>query len=178
MAGDPPRRERAGTGEGALDELLQPLIDWLNAQPIQQTVRDTSWVIPAVQTIHILAVAIVLTGALVIALRGLEITGKAWSLARWHARFRGSVVLALWVLLASGLVMILAEPERELLNWIFRAKMLLVIATLVLAGLLGRGLRKAKADRPAGAGVRVLAVVVLLAWIGVATAGRWIAYAG
>lgn len=161
-----------------MDEFLQPLIDWLHEQPIQQTFASTSWVVPGAQTVHIICVAIVMTGALIIALRGLELVGREWSLARWYQRLHRSTVIALWVLLASGIVLTIAEPERELMNWIFRAKMLTVIATIVIAHFMGRGLRAAKADRPAGPGVRVAAVIVLLLWMAVASMGRWIAYAG
>lgn len=160
------------------EDFLQPVIDWINAQPIQQWAAGTSWVVPGVQTVHIIAVAIVITGALVLALRGIGLTGMYWSMARWQARFRGATIAALWVLLATGIVMIIAEPERELLNWIFRTKMLLVIVTIIIMHLLGRRLRGAGADRPASTGARLTAIIVFLLWVLVATAGRWIAYAG
>lgn|GEM_PF-1341013 len=163
-----------------MDELLQPLIDWIHAQPIQQTLAGTFWVVPATQTVHILCVAIVMTGALLVALRGVGLAGKEWSLARWHGRFHGATVAALWVLLATGIVMTIAEPERELLNVIFRAKMVAVVLTIIAAHFVGRGLRAARADRRAGAsvGVRLLAVLIVISWMGIAAAGRWIAYAG
>jgi hypothetical protein len=157
---------------------LQPKIDWLNAQPFQQTIRYTEWIVPTMQTIHIIAVAFVMTAALIVALRGVELVGTDWSLARWHARFRASTILALWVLLGTGAVLTLAEPERELLNWIFRTKMVMVVITLILAHYLSRRLREARADRPAPGSVRLFAVIVLLCWVGIACAGRWIAYAG
>lgn len=158
--------------------MLQPLIDWIHAQPIQQTLAGTFWVVPATQTVHIICVAIVMTGALIIALRGLGLAGKEWSLARWERRFHRSTVVALWTLLATGIVMTIAEPERELLNIIFRAKMLAVIITIIVTHFMGRSLRAAGADQPAGMGVRMTAVVVLISWMGIAAAGRWIAYAG
>jgi hypothetical protein len=161
-----------------LDELLQSLADWINAQPIQQAFAGTSWVVPGAQTIHIICVAIVISGALVLALRGMELTGGEQSLARWHSRFHGSTVAALWVLLATGVVLTITEPDRELMNWVFRVKMLTVIVTIIIFSVMGRWLRAAPAERPAGPGVRILALIVLLLWIGVAAAGRWIAYAG
>jgi hypothetical protein len=148
-----------------LDELLQSLADWINAQPIQQIFAGTSWVVPGAQTIHIICVAIVISGALVLALRGMELTGREQSLARW-------------VLLATGIVLTITEPDRELMNWVFRVKMLTVIVTIIIFSVMGRQLRAVPAERPAAPGVRILALIVLLLWIGVAAAGRWIAYAG
>jgi len=161
-----------------VDEWLLGIVDWIDGLPIHMTVRDAGWVVPAVQSVHIAAVAIVFTAALILALRGMELVGRHWSLARWSRYFRGSTIAALWVLLATGLVMVLAEPERELMNWIFRTKMLLVIVTLVIAHVMGRRIRDGGVNRPAAGGVRIAAVLVLLLWTGVAMAGRWIAYAG
>lgn len=161
-----------------MDEWLLGVVDWIDGLPLHGMVRDAGWVVPAVQSIHIAAVAIVLTAALILALRGMELVGKHWSLARWSRYFRGATIAALWVLLATGCIMILAEPERELMNWIFRTKMLLVIFTLMIAHLMGRRIRESGTNRPAGMAVRLTAVLVLLLWTGVAMAGRWIAYAG
>ena len=136
---------------------------------------------PAVQSVHVVAVAIVFTAAVVLALRGMELVGRHWSIARWSRYFRGSTILAVWTLLATGLVMILAEPKRELMNQVFRAKMVTIVVTLLIAHMMGRRLRQAGVNRTAGGGVRLAAIFVLLLlllWTGFAMAGRWIAYAG
>ncbi|MBT2188192.1 DUF6644 family protein [Sphingobium nicotianae] len=161
-----------------LDAWIKPKIDWLNAQPFQQTIRYTEWVVPTMQTIHIIAVAFVMTAALIVALRGIELVGTEWSVARWYQRFHASTIAALWVLLGTGTILTLAEPERELLNWVFRTKMVMVVITLVLAHLLGRRLRTLQPGQKAPGGVRLFAVIILLCWIGIACCGRWIAYAG
>jgi hypothetical protein len=161
-----------------VDEWLYGIVNWIDGLPIHATVREAGWVVPTVQSVHIAAVAIVFTSALVLALRGMELVGRHWSLARWSRYFHGSTMAALWVLLGTGLIMILAEPERELMNWIFRTKMLLVIVTLLIAHVMGRQIRRGAVNRTAGGGVRITAIFVLLLWTGVAMAGRWIAYAG
>jgi hypothetical protein len=164
--------------EGAVESLIQRLIDWLNALPFQASVRYTEWVVPAAQTVHILAVSLVITGALVLALRGLGLAGREWGLARWHVRLRRSTLLSLWLLLVTGAVLVLAEPERALPNGLFRIKLLLVLVTLLLAHGLGRALAREAPGHQAGVGARLLALVVLAGWVAVAIAGRWIAYAG
>ncbi|HWJ68473.1 MAG TPA: DUF6644 family protein [Sphingobium sp.] len=162
-----------------MDDWLQGIVDWIDGLTIHAAVQDAGWVVPAVQSVHIAAVAVVLTGALILALRGMELVGRHWSLTRWSRYFHGSTIAALWVLLATGLLMILAEPERELMNWIFRAKMLTVIVTLLIAQTMSRRLRRGgHSPVPVGGGVRLTAILILLLWTGVATAGRWIAYAG
>ncbi len=156
---------------------LQQATEGLSALPAHETVRDLLWVVPAFQTVHILAVSIVFSGSLVIALRALGLAGTHWTLARWHGRLSLWTGFALFALLLSGAVLVLAEPERELLNSLFQIKMPLVVATTLLsygiARQFGRG-----GDRRVSFGVKLGAVLVLLLWAIVMGLGRWIAYAG
>jgi hypothetical protein len=82
---------------------------------------------------------------------------------------------ALAVLLATGLVMIIGEPERTLTNVPFWIKMALVV-TGVLASI---GLRKpllTPLDRSGTGPARSLAWIMLSLWVAVIFCGRWIAY--
>ena len=77
---------------------------------------------------------------------------------------------ALPLLAASGLVFICAQPHRYFANPIFQLKFTLLVPAVALAAVfhtvnLGEGLL-----------AKFLAAVSLCLWIGVAMAGRWIAY--
>ena len=48
---------------------LQSFATWLYATPLATTIRDEPWIIPSVQSIHILAIAVVVGSALVSDLR-------------------------------------------------------------------------------------------------------------
>jgi hypothetical protein len=128
---------------------LDSFCAWLDQTPLSQAIQTTGWIVPAVQTIHILAIAAVLSSALMIALR-------------LETRFRRVIWLALPVLLATGLVMIVGEPLRALANPIFQLKMSLLVAGVVIMLLPWRN--------------RAVAVASLSLWIGIVFAGRWIAY--
>ncbi len=158
-----------------MEQRLAQFIEWLSAQPFQQAIRYTEWVVPAAQTLHIICVAFLIVPALVLALRALEITGHHWTLRQWQERLVIPVRLALIGLLLTGIVQVVAEPARELTSWLFRAKLLLVIATFYGARRLSRALAR---GGPTPAGTRLLTLVVLLLWVVIAILGRWIAYAG
>ena len=158
-------------------EWLQHAVDALNALPVHEVVRDVEWIVPAVQTIHILAVRIVFSSSIIILLRAFDALGGHWSIARWQRRVEPWTVVALLVLLLSGVVMILAEPERELLNNLFQIKMpLAVIAALITFGL-GRMIERSPGER-ASAGIKIIALLLPLIWAVIMGLGRWIAYAG
>src|SRR3954468_23905823 len=101
---------------------------WLEQTPLSQAIQAAGWVVPLVQTIHILAIAAVMGSALMIVLR---LSGVAWRdrpVAAVYRRFRPVIWWALPVLLATGAVMITGEPARSLANPVFQIKMLLLVS--------------------------------------------------
>lgn len=144
---------------------------WLAGTALAQGLRDTSWAIPAIQCVHIAAIAILLVSSLIGQLRlaGLVATDvEVRSVAHWLAP---RVRWPLAILLATGAMMIVSEPERTLTNTVFWVKLGLVTCALVLSE---RQIRQASAD-PVWT-TRVLAIAVLLLWLGAIICGRWIAY--
>src|SRR5712671_5180036 len=98
---------------------LDSFCAWLEQTPLSQTIQSAGWIVPAVQTIHILAIAAVVSSALMIALRS-------------DTRLRQVIWWALPVLLATGIVMIIGEPVRSLANPVFQLKMALLASALVV----------------------------------------------
>lgn len=144
-------------------QALDRFCSWLEQTPLSQAVQSTAWVVPAVQTIHILAIAAVMSSVLMLDLRLLGVVGSDQPLARVTSRFRPVIWWTLPVLLATGVVMIIGEPARSLANPVFQLKMLLLLAAIAVTAAFHKG-------------SRIVAVVSLSLWIGIVFAGRWIAY--
>ena len=153
---------------------------WLELTPFSRLLQETEWVIPAVQTIHILSVAAVMGAMLMLNLRLLGLRGNSQPVAACAARYLPVLRSGLPVLLATGAVMISAEPARALQNPAFQLKMLLLVVVLGLCAAVARPLRRDEHYWTRSAGrrglVAGLAVLCLLLWTGIVFAGRWIAY--
>jgi hypothetical protein len=159
---------------------LDQFCTWLENTPVSQTIQTVHWVVPAVQTVHILAIAAVMSAAVMIHLRVLGVVAREQPLRPYSSRFLPVIWWALPVLLVTGIVMIVGEPARALKNPIFQLKMLLVLSaiavTLVYQAPLSRepdywtlsGARRAMAI--------ALALLSLAVWVAIVFAGRWIAY--
>jgi hypothetical protein len=153
---------------------------WVEQTHVSQIIQSTPWIVPTVQTIHILAIAAVWSSAFLIDLRLLGIAARDQPLARVSARFRPVIWWSLPILLVTGIVMITGEPARSLANWVFQLKMLLLLAaigvTLAFQAPLNRdgGFWEASAGHRLAA--KAIAIISLLLWVGVVFAGRWIAY--
>ena len=154
--------------------------DWLSQTPISLLFQTVEWIIPAVQSVHILAIAIVMSSVVMVDLRLMGLVGHGQSISATTRRFIPWVWWSLVVLLISGMVLITAEPRRDLLNPVFQAKILLIVVAIVVTAIFQEVVRRnmefwdMSPSRRAGA--LATAVVSLLIWTAIVGCGRWIAY--
>jgi uncharacterized membrane protein SirB2 len=154
--------------------------DWLSSTPISLLFQTVEWIIPMVQSVHILAIAIVMSSVIMVDLRLMGLMGHSQSISGMARRFIPWVWWALVVLLLSGVLLTIAEPRRELLNVVFQTKMVLVIVAIIVTAIFQETVRRNMEfwDLTPGrrAGAWATAVVSLLVWSAIVGCGRWIAY--
>jgi magnesium-transporting ATPase (P-type) len=160
--------------------VVEQFCDWLSRTGISVAFQSANWFVPVVQTVHIIAIAILLTSVYVVSFRLIGLTRSSQPLAALMARSSPWVWAALCVLLITGALLTITEPARELLNWAFRVKMLLVLAlAAILARLQSRtrGSSDYWSESPARRiEARALGIIAVLMGACIVTAGRWIAY--
>ena len=143
---------------------MQRFAEWLGQTGPSLAIQTNEWVIPTVQSLHIVAIGVVVGSALMIALRVLGYAAPDQTLAETTSRFGPWVSWGLAALLLTGVVMVVGEPERELLAFSFWLKMMLVVLGAAATFMLQRR------------SSRALAVMTLLIWTSVVVLGRLIAY--
>lgn len=158
---------------------LNEICHWIEQTELSQSIAAAGWVVPTVQTIHILGIAMVASSALMIDLRLIGVFWANRPVEAVKARFLPLIWWPLLLLLFTGIIMITAEPARSLKNPAFQLKMLLLIAaltvTLVFQFLHRRNSAFGDVTGPRAAAV-TLAIVSILLWSSIIFAGRWIAY--
>jgi hypothetical protein len=148
---------------------------WLEATAVSQVIQTVLWIVPTVQSIHIVAIAALMGAALMIDARLVGWIDRDRPIADVARRFLPVIWWMLPILLVTGMVMITGEPARSLQNPIFQTKVALILAAMLHLGIFQRRLLAAQDD--VGAGVR--AAIVLpsaLIWLAIVFCGRWIAY--
>jgi uncharacterized membrane protein SirB2 len=159
---------------------LSQLSAWLEQTQLSLAVQTHAWVVPTVQSIHILAIATVAASALMINLRLLGLYAADQPLREVLARFLPFIAWPLVVLLLTGIVMIAGEPPRSLKNPAFQLKMVLLLAAIVATAIARLALRRDPAfgdvTSRRRAGAMALAGVSMLLWVSIIFTGRWIAY--
>jgi hypothetical protein len=163
-----------------IDVGLSEFCKWLAATPLSHTIQTTGWIIPAVQTIHILSVAVLFSSAIIVDLRIWRLLQRDAPLPEVARRFLPAIWPVLLILLITGSLLIIGEPRRSLLNSTFYLKMALLAAAIVLTAGLQRSISSSpnfwdmnRGRRIAG---RLAATASILVWCGILFAGRWIAY--
>jgi hypothetical protein len=163
-----------------IDAALSEFSKWLAATPLSHIIQTTKWVIPALQTIHILSVAVVFSSAVLVDLRLWRLLNRDLPLPEVARRFLPTIWPVLLVLLITGSLLIIGEPKRSLLNSAFYLKMALLAVAVVLTAWLQWSLSSSpnfwdrnRSRRMAG---QLAATVSIVVWCGILFAGRWIAY--
>src|SRR3979411_973039 len=99
--------------------MLEEFIDWLGATPASLVIQKVFWIIPTVQTVHILAISVVLASMAMFDLRLMGVVGRRHGVVSLWRRFMPWVWGSLLVLAISGSILIVGEPNRALGNITF-----------------------------------------------------------
>jgi hypothetical protein len=163
-----------------IDAALSELCKWLAATPLSHTIQTNGWIIPTLQTVHILSVAVVFSSAIFVDLRIWRLLERDVPLPEVARRFLPAIWPVLLILLVTGSLLIVGEPRRSLLNSTFYLKMTLLAVAIMLTAGLQRTISASPnfwdrdwRRRIAG---RLAATVSILVWCSILFAGRWIAY--
>jgi uncharacterized membrane protein SirB2 len=152
---------------------------WLQTTSLSVTIQSVEWIIPLLQSIHILMIGVVFVSSLMITLR---VTGSVRADEPFAAVWRrfapwmwgGLVVMAL-----TGLTLIAGEPVREFTALSFWLKMALIAVSVVSIVIFGRTLRPevlTSANAEFSTGRKAAAVATIALWLAIIFLGRAIAY--
>jgi hypothetical protein len=163
-----------------IDAGLSEFCKWLAATPLSQTIQTDGWIIPTLQTVHILSVAVVFSSAILVDLRIWRLLERDMRLPEVARRFLPAIWPILLILLITGSLLIVGEPRRSLLNSTFYLKMALLAVAILLTAGLQRSISSSPnfwdKDRRRRIAGRFAATVSILVWCSILFAGRWIAY--
>jgi len=154
---------------------------WMGNTPVSQWIQSHFWAIPILQILHILALAAAFGSVLMLNLRILGLASNSRTMTQTARRYLPWIWWALLVLVVTGVVMIVGDPPRVLLNSIFWIKIGLVIFAVVVSlafqASVQRSMAKWETTHDGRVAVRVGAVGIIILWCVIMFAGRWIAYA-
>lgn len=160
---------------------LRHFAEWLSTTfPSLFIQNHNSWVIPTIQSIHIIGIGVLMGSVLMVDLRILGWAGMDQTLRQTTSRFAPWVTGALCLQLATGLLMVIGEPVRELVTFSFWLKMFFVVIGTLIAIIFQVSIRKHEqrweetlVNRRS---IKWLAILTFLIWVCIIILGRLIAY--
>jgi hypothetical protein len=160
---------------------LKQFAEWLSrTSPSVYIQTHNGWMIPAIQSIHIVAIGLLIGSAFMIDLRILGWAGMDQSLRQTANRFGPWLTAALCLLLATGTLLVIGEPVRELVSFSFWLKMSLVALSTLVVILFRSGVSKNERTWEEillhRRSIHWLAILTFVIWMCVIILGRLIAY--
>jgi hypothetical protein len=159
---------------------LLSICQWLQNESIGTSIRESVWTFPAIETVHLLALAFSVG---IIVLVDLRLTGLAMTdqpVTEVFGRLQPMAVKGFVINVITGVVLFWSEPLKCYNSPYFRAKLIMLFILGVNAFLFSASTYKTVAswDKAAltPASARIAGWVSLIFWAGVIAMGRAIAY--
>jgi hypothetical protein len=160
---------------------MKQFAEWLSTTSPSVFIQNhNGWVIPTIQSIHIVGIGVVLGSAFMIYLRILGWAGMDQTLRQTTNRFGPWLTGGLCLMLVTGILMVIGEPVRELITFSFWVKMILVAVSTLIAATFQMSLRKRERQWEETLvhrrSIKGLVILTFLIWVCIIFLGRLIAY--
>ncbi len=155
-------------------------LHWLSDTPFSVTMRESIWAEPIVETVHVLTLTVFLGFVLLLDLRLLDVAMRRWRVSQVFGQLNVGMFAGFAVMLVTGLLLFSGDPVTFFSTIFFKLKMIM----LALAGVnvflfnmtLGRRMAEWDQAPRTPVAVKAVALVSLVLWVLIVSAGRAIAY--
>jgi hypothetical protein len=159
---------------------LFDLCHWLYTLPVSTSIRESDWTFSIVETVHVLALAVMVGSVAVVDLRLLGLVFRRQPASQVLAQLLPITWTGFAVMAVSGAVLFVSEAEKLYGSWPFRAKLVLLLVAGLNPLIFHQGVYRGVQDWDLApvppAQVRLAAVLSLVLWSGIVVLGRMVAY--
>ena len=145
---------------------LLGVCQWLEETALSVAIRESAWVFPVIESIHVLSLCL-LGMAVLVDLRLLNVALKGLPMPEVTAQLKPWVTAGVVVAIVSGVLVFVNSPVEYYTNTFFRLKVIMLMLIGVNAWLFRAGVWRRMA---------VTCSVSLILWAGVVVAGGLISY--
>lgn len=154
---------------------LLPLFKWFDATTIGVVIRNSTYIFPIVEVIHLLGLTLLLGTITVTDLRMLGIGMRRQSVSTVARQLAPWTTWGIIVTIVTGILLFLSEALKCYGNAAFPYKMWSLLGGIIVYFLIQRRLTAPGASA-SPIQMKIVAALSLLFWYGVAIAGRAIAF--
>jgi hypothetical protein len=159
---------------------LHDLVSYFEDSGLADNIRENDVLFPLIESIHVIAICLVVGSILVVDLRLLGLA----SIDRSVSRVTSGILPLTWgafaVAVASGSLMFISNATKYLENGFFVAKLFLILAAglnmVIFHAISARDLSRWDGERRLPLAARLAGGVSILLWVSVVACGRWIGF--
>jgi uncharacterized protein DUF6644 len=159
-----------------LKTVLLSFCQWCSNSFFGHGIRNSVWLFPSVEIIHLLALGVLGGTILIVNLRLLGFRFRNEPVSALAREVQPWMVSGLGVMLVSGFFLFSSEAEKMYGNWAFRAKMISLLIAVIFTFTVYRRVTMADETQVSPGWHKLTALVSLVLWAGVGLAGRAIGY--
>lgn len=148
---------------------------WCDATWLSRVIRDSTYIFPVVEVFHLFGLTLLLGIVTVVDLRILGVGMRRQSIPDVAGALAPWAVGAALLTIVSGILLFLSEAMKCYANTAFPYKMWFLLAGLILYFVTHRSITASNSRMSLGM-MKIVAVLTLILWYGVAIAGRAIAF--
>ena len=161
-------------------QLFWDFISYFEDSGLADNIRENDLLFPLIESVHVVAICLVIGSILVVDLRLLGLA----SINRSVSRVTSAVLPLTWgafaVAVASGTLLFISNATKYLGNGYFVAKIVLICAAglnmVIFHGISARDLPRWENEAPLPLPARLAGGLSILLWVSVVTCGRWIGF--
>ena len=155
---------------------ILPLFQFCESSALGETIRNSSWLFPVIESVHLLGLAVIGGAVLVVDLRlfGFGLTRQP--VAKLAADAQRWLIASLIVMLITGALLFSSEAIKCYYHEAFWVKMTSLLLAVVFTFTVRRKVAMADESRIRPAWSKLVAVVSVILWSGVGVGGRWIGF--
>ena len=156
-------------------------VQWLNANEYSIALRESQWMYPIIESVHVLSLTLFVGMSVLWDLRLMGVLLTPVSITETQERLIPWMMAGFVLMVVSGIVLFFGDPVRFYLNIFFRVKLVLLLfaganAYFFHASASGHDLRSWDLAPRTPFRARLAGSLSIFLWAGIITCGRMIAY--
>ena len=155
---------------------LLPFFTWCEQTAIGEAIRNSQWLFPVIESVHLLALVLIAGAVLVVDMRLVGLGLRRQPAAQLARDAQPWLIGGLVVMVTTGVLLFLAEAIKCYYSAAFAVKMTSLFLALVFTFTVHRKVAFADEGRISPLSSRLAAVVSVALWSGVGIGGRWIGF--
>jgi hypothetical protein len=157
---------------------LLPLFEWCENSAAGHAIRESLWLFPVIESVHLLALALIGGAVLVVDLRLLGLGLRNQPAPQLSRDVQPWLAGGLAVMVVSGLLLFSSEAIKCYYSTAFWTKMTFLVPAIVFTFTVRRKVAATEESRVRPLWSRLVALVSLTLWSVVGASGRWIGFSG